>query len=84
MREKVDVEIDRLVKEGIVEPVQFSEWGTPIVIVLKKDNTVWICGDYRLTVNQACKLDKSMSMIRRSPKIIFQRYFFNTCFYIII
>ena len=58
MREKVDVEIDRLVKEGILEPVQFSEWGTPIVPVLKKDNTVRICGDYRLTVNQACKLDK--------------------------
>ena len=58
MREKVEVEIDRLVKEGILEPVQFSEWGTPIVPVLKKDNTVRICGDYRLTVNQACKLDK--------------------------
>ena len=26
----------------------------------------------------------SMSMIRRNPKIIFQRYFFNTSFYITI
>ena len=29
----------------------------PIVPVLKKDGTVQICGDYKLTVNQAAKVD---------------------------
>ena len=34
-------------------PVPFSEWATPIVPVLKADGSVHICGDYKVTVNQA-------------------------------
>ena len=51
-------ELDRLVKEGILEPVQFSEWAAPIVPVVKSDHkSVLICGDFKLTVNQASKLN---------------------------
>ena len=58
MRQKVDDELQRLQTEGIIEPVQFSEWAAPIVPILKADkNSVRICGDYKLTVNRACKLD---------------------------
>ena len=42
---------------GVIEPISFSEWAAPIVPVLKKDGTVRICGDYKLTVNQASKVD---------------------------
>ena len=41
MREKVDVELDRLLQQGIIEPVQFSNW---IVPVLKQDGNVRIVG----------------------------------------
>ena len=59
MRDKVDKELDRLVHEGILEPVQFAEWAAPIVPVLKSDKkSVRICGDFRLTVNRATKLDR--------------------------
>ena len=57
MRGKVEQELDRLQKQGIIKPVAFSDWAAPIVPVLKKDGSVRICGDYRLTVNQAAKLE---------------------------
>ena len=48
-----------MTKEGIVEPVQFADWAAPIVPVLKSDKeSLRLCGDYKLTVNQAAKLDQ--------------------------
>ena len=57
LREKVENELNRLEREGIIEPVQFSDWAAPIVPVMKSDGSVRICGDYKLTVNKAAKLD---------------------------
>ena len=58
MRTIVEQELDRLVSEGILEPVKFADWASPIVPVLKADGrSVRICGDFKL-LNQACKLDK--------------------------
>ena len=57
MREKVDAELDRLQKEGIISPIQNSPWAAPIVPVLKPDQSVRICGDYRLTANKVIRLD---------------------------
>ena len=54
LREKVEKELDRLEKEEIIKPVQFSDWAVPVV---KEDGSVRLCGDYRVTVNQASKLD---------------------------
>ena len=45
LREKTEQDLERLVKAGTVEPVQFSEWATPIVPVIKQDGTVRVCGD---------------------------------------
>ena len=56
MRELVEKELDRLVTEGILEPVQFADWAAP---VLKDDGkSIRICGDFKMTVNQASKLDR--------------------------
>ena len=54
---KVEVELDRLEKAGVIRPVQFSDWAAPIVPVVKRDGTIRICGDYKLTVNQAATTD---------------------------
>ena len=59
LREKVDRELDRLQSEGIIEPVQFADWAAPVVPVLKQDKkSLRLCGDFKLTVNKASKLDK--------------------------
>ena len=54
MRERVGQEIDRLKHEGILQPVEFSDWAAPIIPVLKNDGSV---RDYKLTANQAAKVD---------------------------
>ena len=57
LRPRVEQELERLQRMGVIEPVQFSEWAAPIVPVVKKDGSIRICGDYKLTVNQAAKND---------------------------
>ena len=52
----VDEELDRLIKEEIIQPVTNSRWAAAIVPVLKPDQSVRICGDYKLTVNKAARL----------------------------
>ena len=58
MRTKVECELDRLQEEGVIRPVEFSEWAAPIVPVLKASGDIRICGDYKVMINQAVKVDK--------------------------
>ena len=53
MKARVDAELDRLQKAGIISPVKHSEWAAPVVPVVKKDNYIRLCGDYKMTLNQA-------------------------------
>ena len=57
LRDKIDNELDRLVREFFLKPVEFSEWATPIVPVPKSDGSIRICGDFKQTVNKAAKCD---------------------------
>ena len=59
MRVKVEEELQRLVEEGTLEPVEYSDWAAPIMAVVKSDRkSVRICGDFRMTVNPAAKLNR--------------------------
>ena len=53
IRAAVGKELDLLEKQGIIEKVSHSEWAAPIVPVPKRDGRFRICGDYKVTVNQA-------------------------------
>ena len=57
LRNKVEKELERLEKEGIIEAIEHADWAAPIVPVVKGDGSIRICGDYRLTVNRASRLD---------------------------
>ena len=58
LRNKVDRELERLLKAGVISPVQFSDWATPIVPVVTSDGSIRICGDYKVTVNAVSKLEE--------------------------
>lgn len=62
LRETVESEIDRLVKEGIIEPVEYSEWASGVVPVLKENGKIRLCGNFKPTINP-CLQDLSPPQI---------------------
>lgn len=58
LRPAVEKELQRMESEGIIQRVDFSDWGTPLVVVPKSDNSVRLCGDYKVTVNPHINTDK--------------------------
>jgi transposase InsO family protein len=56
LRKGVEAELERLVSEGILEPVDPMvtpiEWASPIVIAFKASGDIRICGDFKVTINQ--------------------------------
>ena len=58
LRPKIESELERMEAEGIVTPIQWREWATPIVPVVKPNGTVRICGDFKVTVNPQLKVDQ--------------------------
>lgn len=52
-REKVVEELKRLENQGVIRKVENSQWGTPLVPVLKSNNKdVRVCANYKITINK--------------------------------
>ena len=51
LRDRVEKQLDHMVEQGILAPVGHSKWATPVVVSIKKDGSVRLCGDYSVTVN---------------------------------
>ena len=58
IKSAIETELERLESSGILKKVDHSEWAAPIVAVPKKDGKLRICGDYKVTVNQALDVDQ--------------------------
>ena len=58
MKPLVEDELDHLEKMGVLEKVNYSQWATPLVVVPKKDGRVRLCGDYKVTLNQALDIEQ--------------------------
>ena len=54
----IEQELDRLEANRVIRKVTHSEWATPIVPVPKKDGKFRICGDYKVTINQALDVNQ--------------------------
>ena len=57
LKDKIEVELKRLQDLGIITPVQHSEWAAPIVPIMKRDGSMHLCGDYKVTVNRVLTPD---------------------------
>lgn len=57
-RDKVEAELDRLEKMGVITLVKSNDWGTPLVPVLKEDGSLRLCADYKTTVNKVLEEDR--------------------------
>lgn len=44
-KSKVSEELERLEREGVITPINSSEWGTPLVPVLKADGSIRFCAN---------------------------------------
>lgn len=57
LENKVEQEIEKLVEDGVLVPVTYTEWATPVVPLLKNDGGIRLCGDYKCTLNKALRQD---------------------------
>lgn len=51
-RHQVEQELERMQENGIISPINTSEWATPLVIVPKHDGSLRLCGDFKITINK--------------------------------
>lgn len=58
LQDRVAEGLERLEGEGILSPVQSSEWAAPIAPVVKGDGRIRICGDFKVTVNPVIVVQK--------------------------
>ena len=58
LRPKVEAELTRLEKDGILPKVEYSEWATPIVPVVKRNGSVRVCGDFKVSVNPVLRAEQ--------------------------
>ncbi|XP_017468657.1 PREDICTED: uncharacterized protein K02A2.6-like, partial [Rhagoletis zephyria] len=51
-RSEVERQLNDLVEKGVLVPMENSDWGTPLVPVVKANGGLRICGDYKSTINK--------------------------------
>ena len=51
LQHKVEEAFDRRLGEGVLQPIDRSEWAAALVVVPKAGNTVKLSGDYKVTIN---------------------------------
>jgi hypothetical protein len=55
-KQKINIELDRMLEVGMIEPMEESEWISPMVVQDKKIEEIKICVDLRKT-NDVCLHD---------------------------
>ena len=58
IQSKYEDALEKLVAEDIMEKVEYSEWASPTVPIVKGNGDLTICGDYSITINYFSFLEK--------------------------
>jgi hypothetical protein len=58
LQDRLNQELLRLEEEGVIQPVTYSPWASPVVLVMKSDGGLRICGDYKAGVNTQLELQE--------------------------
>lgn len=58
MISRVDKEIERLLADNIIFAVKSSDWATPVVPIIKANDQLRLCGDYKMTINKFMQVDR--------------------------
>ena len=53
LQEKINQELDRMQRKGVIRPAEKSDWTTPVIVIQKRDGTVRLCDDYKITINHS-------------------------------
>lgn len=56
LKEKVEEEIRRLCKEGILVPIKYSKYASPIVVVPKSNGSIRLCIDGKVNLNECLEM----------------------------
>ena len=57
LKEKVTEKLNNLVRNGVIEPINYSEWASPVVIVPKPNDDIRLCADFKVTINKHLEVD---------------------------
>lgn len=53
LKDKVAEYLDKLEREKVITPIETSEWASPIVIVMKKNNDIRLVIDCKVSINKS-------------------------------
>ncbi|GBP88410.1 hypothetical protein EVAR_56887_1 [Eumeta japonica] len=52
LRERIVIELNAMLRTGVIKPVDHFDWATPSVVVRKSDGGLRICDDHEFDMNQ--------------------------------
>ena len=58
IRSKYEDALKKLVAEAIIEKLEYSQWASPTVPIIKPNGDLRICGDYSVTINKFSDLEQ--------------------------
>ncbi|XP_055836596.1 uncharacterized protein K02A2.6-like [Episyrphus balteatus] len=52
LREKVEAELIKMCNDKVIEPIEYSRWASPVVVVPKTIGDIRLCVDFKVTINK--------------------------------